>query len=846
MKIRFTFIMPALVVATYAAHAVETPLVAYPEQHCHAISRKSTSEPIGAINSVTYGNDKVVSKWDIVCIGDTIRIDQPIRSNGGDIVVYADRLVLAAPLDTRVGRLLDGQPYYKNSTPEAANARFDSLVPPSSARFALMQYALTSFHISEARSPNKPSYELPPGETDVPLGSCDYTGTRLALMQGTTPPSWPADHFRSGNIHIYARDVVVEATAVRPVFQGDPLACAIPAPTSSPMPDCGPAAVDSLSKDAFEARCGALLRERQPLAEWGGQRGNIRPSLLIAQGLRGGRGGAGQIRQPYRAGCVATAWEDPAGLNGPGGDGGAAGSVFLYQIQLGNAEQPNWIREDLINTQGGVPGSKGKKRSPTAATVNSINFAAQPTICEVFTDEGEWPQAKAGASGKIIRQNVSPEAALVKLYELLAIQDTDGRHDLDELVKRGSNDKSVVAITFADFLERKLSSLLQAEQVSYIDNLVDYLFSDMPPQERYLKFMALDTALPVLQPLRRSLFGTLDELQRFQPLFGFSRIDAYFVRVGGVINVDSTTTREQLASQLQQIDSASQAAAVADIRQLLLDAVMSLSEMKGILQRAEYRTNAQALQDQISALEKAQSEQKLASAPALAKFAGGIGKLVGGMVSDNYAAVGEGMKQAYDGYQELSAAMQSDQSFSVLSEKSRKQLQEIQANALRLASDLANDRKRYMTDKAIVLNDKFDANLSLGARRAARLGLTRDLVKASLLTYYLDPARDAQLARQNLLAVRDLVAFQAGGVPNFSFRQLDTPCASTSALRSRCVTLESKDVAQVIRIRAPENRLLSLPSVVLAPRSGSVAVDTYNSFKQKGDVISIDFPQTTH
>jgi hypothetical protein len=48
------------------------------------------------------GFDKIIRKRDVLIFGDRVVITQPLLTNGGNVIVYADELHLQAPIDTRI------------------------------------------------------------------------------------------------------------------------------------------------------------------------------------------------------------------------------------------------------------------------------------------------------------------------------------------------------------------------------------------------------------------------------------------------------------------------------------------------------------------------------------------------------------------------------------------------------------------------------------------------------------------------------------------------------------------------------------------------------------------------
>jgi hypothetical protein len=53
------------------------------------------------IGDLYFGSRTIVGK-DVILLGGDITIDKPIRTNGGNVIIVADRLRVRAPIDTRI------------------------------------------------------------------------------------------------------------------------------------------------------------------------------------------------------------------------------------------------------------------------------------------------------------------------------------------------------------------------------------------------------------------------------------------------------------------------------------------------------------------------------------------------------------------------------------------------------------------------------------------------------------------------------------------------------------------------------------------------------------------------
>ncbi len=69
--------------------------------HCHFLSLKRNATT-GAW-ATTYSPDlKTHISADVLCVGESVTVDSPIVTNGGDVIIYGDRVRIAQPIDTRV------------------------------------------------------------------------------------------------------------------------------------------------------------------------------------------------------------------------------------------------------------------------------------------------------------------------------------------------------------------------------------------------------------------------------------------------------------------------------------------------------------------------------------------------------------------------------------------------------------------------------------------------------------------------------------------------------------------------------------------------------------------------
>jgi hypothetical protein len=74
---------------------------------CHGLARSDVyfdQAKFHAIDKGKYDEVSLGMKRDVVCVGDQIIIDSPVYTNGGDIFIFANKIVITQPIDTRIFR----------------------------------------------------------------------------------------------------------------------------------------------------------------------------------------------------------------------------------------------------------------------------------------------------------------------------------------------------------------------------------------------------------------------------------------------------------------------------------------------------------------------------------------------------------------------------------------------------------------------------------------------------------------------------------------------------------------------------------------------------------------------
>jgi hypothetical protein len=268
-----------------------------------------------------------IKKRSIFIVGKDVTIDRPVESNGGDVYVFAERLYLSAPIDTRP-RIVLSKPFWNDpfqfwSPPFQGDdrAQLHHLMRPNGKLQHVAQAFLDWYYWHDYWDDSCKCYMFRSLTTDVydydlhqaKLASADTIRRpslpimpyglmvhRVSQEQGFDPsngldaPSmFDRQAFRSGNITVFAHELVFCKNCARTTLQE----------------------VQPVNGDPFD---------------------RIRTRFFVAGGLKGGRGGVGGTRClpslfGVSKGCSNT-FGLAGGTSGEPGKGGDAGDVTVYLV----------------------------------------------------------------------------------------------------------------------------------------------------------------------------------------------------------------------------------------------------------------------------------------------------------------------------------------------------------------------------------------------------------------------------------------------------------------------------------------------------------------------------------
>lgn len=580
--------------------------------------------------------------------------------------------------------------------------------------------------------------------------------------------------------------------------------------------------------------CGMNPPEPPPIfPEVNGRYPHYEEAVIVTAGMHGGRGGMGKLFMPFVGthgfSCVDEARIHIGEVNGPGGNGGDAGSIFLYKIGRTN-ETPTWDATLKMEVNGGDPGSNRIIRGPSANELSNI----QGNICALH-DQGKYQEGTRGAKGNIISQLVTPTKAVELVSNLLSIK--DGRNDyvMDELAQRASTDRRVIAITFQEFMEKKFADELQEEQVAYIDDLMNYLLVDKRLETKsYNALHSFDLNSTPLQKLP-NLYKILSEFQNFQPMNDNYNVEVLFAKTGGALKIDSLNRYNAFSKTVESIDSAKKDVTVNELKKLVGDAVDQLTQIKGSLFRTEFKQRGEELNSTLQSLIAATSGKDfLNAAPAIGRIISGAKDVIAGIGSENYAQVGTGLKQAYDGFQEFESLMRSNASAENQLKAVRQEITDLEMRVQSLAIEMAAARESAFANERDALADILDARSNLGWRRISRQKFFADLVKLSLTSYYLDTSRDELRLNSNLIAIRSLLTSSPSRLADFNFTLPSSDC--TIATGIRCIEIDAQGIGGVIRLNKAASPALKLPLLIVSPDIERFIMDSFGAFTDRSQV----------
>lgn len=774
--------------------------------NCHLLSRKASAFGAKSAPPPNYEAMRVIQKSDVACFGDTVVIDSPIYSNGGDVLIWADQLIVNESIDTRV--------HFEHSNFNASAPRkstdgnqtishdgaFDFLQQNNPAAGTVYRNSFSEYYTAcvdcrrKGLMPQLPSGLIP---------TYTRTGNPTNDQQDGLPPPDGAIDFvatRSGNITIIAKRIIVRKD-LDGTNLADPLACPTP---------------QLLQRFAFNV-----------------------------SGLRGGRGGAGTRSSCLSGALPATpnlgrcAPGDDSGHIGPGGRGGDAGSVKF--LLIGGASSDDRVAlSKATSARGGAPGISTKFRTPTSGGA----LAATGNYCDFFRmSDGDWPKAQAGADGVLVFGKLNSNEALAEVASNLRNRGARGDYDYAELVARSKTDPRIVTATFEEFFVRSLAVTLGSAQAKAANALEQLLAQSTEPTDPLLPTYLQDLSTQELEqtPLSKLQLVYLRELNAFsiphatisgggfgtvsngsgaiivgEAAIKLSPIASYFMQSGGLLNIASRDSYSRFVAESTRLDIVSQREQLERLSEQLRDIARTVAEIDIRQDIFTKKTELDALQRQIERVE--QIIQQKSGLPWIGRVLDGT-KELGAAAAALYAAYNEGQvlgvlessSKLLSAYDRLDAVWKSEGGGSQELESLKLEMRRLTAAFSAYVNAAAARRSKYESAELYGLRAAFAVRAGYTQRLDTRYAQFHDLVRLAFLSYILDLSSDVRVLRNNLTGVRVFVEDFPLVEPYFRF------ASSSGACRTAQGTIATKGQGiQCLRVAPSRDRRVVLWRVKLS------------------------------
>lgn len=788
---------------------LEPPFIQYPRDLCHALRRNDGPLLSNAANN--YDSIQSYWKWDILCIGDNLVIDAPIRTNGGDVIFFANTISIKTPVDTRVYISPEEYSHFQSGL-----ARYGYTFPPGDAsnsykRSPLLRNLYADYY---SKSPDKifildknylpeaPSGLTPPADSD----SCEDRATDSPFFVPTSPPDNLINRsvIQSGSIYIYTNkiEVPIDHENKNSVLLSDPLLCTEP----------------NFKKG----------------------------SLLIATGARGGRGGAGDWKGVFgntssQAGnitfsCGESAYQQRGNKNANGGAGFDAGNIVLNIVGRNLSEEERVSLVSISDVAGGHGGSNQALYTPSE---RGPSAAVSSDAC-AFIKNNTWPPLEAGHNGLVSIKALSSTNAVLEFARHVSSMDSRLDYDNNELVSRSILDKSVRAASFQSFSERRFYDILISSQLEMTDELLNAIASGHP----VAPFLGLDVIEGLdSSSLLQSSFSVdagqpLRQLTLFNRVKGNSALWSFLYRSGGLFNIQSKQVDERLSHLANQSGNAAEKLTLEEISKKLSELLLVENDIRKILGTKNYEDKLGALQNQLINLQKVSTVELIGNVKDAVE---GVVLLIGSAKKGDY-------KQAAVQTEKVRNAINSINSLgNNVNEKNIKaQIDSVLASYDTFLRYVSSERSRYERERSNAIAKVFDARSSYGELSQLRTLVFGDLLRMVVIGYFLDPAHSDLELQQNIAGIGKLLKeFPKAVSPTLTVRDYINTCNDSSpVLDGGCIILPPSASLRVVTINSPNHWYHGLPAWVLAPSTQTLRLPTFGT---KLDTISVtqDIPNSS-
>jgi hypothetical protein len=772
-----------------AREPAEHPL--YRSGKCFSISQQQQLE-LPADSPKNYEIYRQIKKVDVACVADDIRVDQPLHTWGGDLVMFATRIEVNAPIDVR--------PYFVQSMPfdryqgSYRGWRDAWLQPPrfgvwnrpasiqAYQRMSDEHYSACQGCITVGQEVIGPQF--PPGLTAANISGVGYSDEdyRNNLKPGLAPLQIvSASTARSGSVTLIAREIVF-ANHLTGTF--------------APQEVC-----DKSGGDTF---------------------------AINASGVRGGRGGMGAVascagfRPSGRFRCADYLYQNRS-PSGPGGDGGDGGEVSIVRLDSA-IDEPFRTRIGTSTTAaGGLPGPRSLFILPQATSGGWGELPYVP-MCQRASG-GQAPAARSGRDGTVTFTSARGADGLALLYKILTARHARADYLFDELAKRSIESKFLFTDSHVSFFDRAIAEAVlhgYARIAAEIHSGITGSLGSLP----FDRWQSLAGVTPEAVSAQVAIAPSTYQVLKDWPLVdGSSGLGSaqFFLRSGGFLNVDDEQAFRRFLAEAARVDLGKQL-------ELTAEQLGELTRIKGFVAESMLFNREVSIRERLTRLQSAlaELEQSLANAPTGGLE--GLAKSIGdarGPIAALYAALTPGDLSAIIGalgpastamgriYGAMHTAEPDASGVPALKAAIAATTKELE-DFLRAATQIRSQNTRSEEYAA------FRALRERGALRSklnGRIAMMPDLLKLSLLTYAADPASSRQTLASNAQAVWTFARRFPDEEPVFRLRPGPNSCGLLSTWdfgrnKGRCGVLIDPEPQTVFLITG-DAFLDGLPALVV-------------------------------
>lgn len=812
---------------------------------------------VKVLNDSFQGNfEREVIKTDYFLVQKKVVIDNLISTNGGNVLIAADELVLNAPIDTRVYMRMipdywvalpagqDGVNFaslgfvMQKALPEDGLKNFDSLYlwrPFYDPEKKMFIYGQTK------RPMNRPPLglqvaevpQLPSGQ--VPLASGKEYGssyTDVRPTDGSDAPVadliWP--EVRSGTIRIYANKISLCDECKRRLHQKQVL--------------------NEFGWNRIEQKLNQLTRTfaitslRDPKIPIGDPFDVDEAVFLQTSGLKGGRGAAGSLYDLLYGKRVGMR----GGLSGLPGRGGDAGFVEIHYVNYEPTEEEEKLIRLATSVDGGVPAQSHRQRTPSFSQLLATpNRAA-------FKDEVPVPNLDKlhGTAGNILIDSIDTDAAIRAVHEKLVEGEIAGNYSVELLVLGAKGSPDLFSFSPVSTFQTLLAQELVRLQGDLLGSAAHKLLSAPKTSLQFSPFFASLTCNQTdYATLPNSQQNYLAKLCEFRPVAEQDPFTSYLFRIGGIYqdvpDVNLSLRHNQIVTEINRTQQLVHEAIseTKDIRLLVYSAISEEQRKELVAAIEKLQAARQALQD---AYEAALSKQP-GMADAVKKISE-VGKdFVEGIAayySSNWVVAAVKCDSAMRGLGDLLVAYKIPPTSPNFAQFD-KAIKEVQQDMKEFVALVQATKSTIIQSKGINLRDLILSRDRLeGYRTESRFDFAK-LVRASIQEYF--QTSDVSILRRNLDVIRSTINETnfASTLELPSWRQLcqNNPNAipfSKLTGKAGCVEWERQSSYVVMS----KERFPDLPLLVVTKGNGTITRSFEQAFQASEiERLSLTFEEVT-